>query len=167
MKIHRLIWVASTLFYLSSPAAAVNQFGNYYDKFIIKQKQSCKNIDDGELEISEGGVQYSTDFNGDGITDPIINENALTCSSSATLFSGGSGGGYITVFTSQKAGGFLKFEFQALDYAVVALGPRPTLLLALHGIRCGLTGSQPCHIAYTFAGGEFVTGGPDTLRPTK
>ncbi len=107
------------------------------------------------FEVADGSIQLVVDFNRDGITDPGIDTRAFSCSSSATLFDGGTGGHYINAFVSEDDNTYKRFEFLAQDSAVVSLGGTSVLLLENHGTSCDLRGPNLCFAAYSWAEGTF------------
>ncbi len=143
-----------------TPAA----FQPVLDAFLASAVSDCKDMDGGEFELY-GGVGMVADFNGDGITDPVLDGRAMHCSTSATLFGGGSGGDYLTVFVSGN-GGYQQFEFLSQGYAVVAIGRAPVLVMQEHGSSCDMTGGELCYAAYSWAEGAFHSAG-GTISATR
>lgn len=125
--------------------------------FVAAAKLDCATLDKGILEVTDGGIYFTTDFNQDGITDPIIDTRVFSCSSSATLFDGGTGGHYINVFVSNDDNSYKRFEFLAQDSTVISLGSSPVLLLKHHGTSCNLLAPSACFAAYSWAEGTFNT----------
>ncbi|MFT3689303.1 hypothetical protein [Paenirhodobacter sp.] len=128
-------------------------------EFIETLRARCAGVEGGVFTAPEEAVSSIADFNGDGITDPIIEEARFGCSTSATLFSGGSGGGGVQVFVS-RPGGYDRFEFLAQGTMVVAPpGPpdRPVLLLSVHSGQCDVV-AESCQAAYIWSEtGRFVS----------
>ncbi|UWQ10465.1 hypothetical protein K3X41_11215 [Aliiroseovarius crassostreae] len=120
--------------------------------------QDCAAFEKGELHINPGGLQTVADFNGDGITDPVLDTGVYSCSSMAS-FNQGSGGRVISVFVSdQKAEqGYHRFEFLGEGNVTVSLGDRAILLLAQHGSGCGRSGAEICFGAYSWSEGAFIS----------
>ena len=110
-------------------------------------------MDGGDFDMY-GGVLYAADFNNDGITDPIIDTHGLHCSTSATLYGGGSGGWGYDVFISEGAG-YQHYSFLAHSSMVVLPYATPVLLLTQHGSACDVSGV--CYQAYFWADGAFRT----------
>lgn len=135
-------------------------FVDTYTPFMEALRARCTGFENGEFFAPEDAVSYTTDFNGDGITDPIVDEARFACSSSATMFSGGTGGGFIHVFVSQPDGSYQRFEFLAHGAkAIVPQGypKRPILLLSVHSGQCDVT-AEPCYVAYVWSKtGKFVS----------
>lgn len=135
-------------------------FSDTYAAFVETLRTRCTAFENGTFDAPADAVSTTADFNGDGITDPIVEEYSFSCSSSATLFSGGTGGGYVHVFVSGPDGSYARFEF--LSYGVMIVMPQsnpdqPILVLPVHGAQCGLRGT-PCYISYVWSeDGRFVS----------
>lgn len=135
-------------------------FADTYAAFVETLRTRCTEFENGTFDAPATAVSAAADFNGDGITDPIVQEDRFSCSSSATLFSGGTGGGYAHVFVSGPDGGYTRFEF--LSYDVLIVTPqgapgRPLLVLPVHGAQCDLVGA-PCYVSYVWSEeGRFVS----------
>lgn len=160
----RSLMAATASMIVLTPAMASAQdiperFQQALDVFLEAAKSECAALENGVFEAADGGIQFVADFNGDGITDPVIDTRVFSCSSSATLFDGGTGGHYINVFVSSDATTYQRFEFLAQDSAVVSLSSTAVLLLELHGTACQLSGPNPCFAAYSWAEGKFITSG--------
>lgn len=132
-------------------------FQPVYDGFLADARADCQAFDNGHFEM-RGGVDMVADFNGDGVTDPMVDSMGMHCSTSATLFSGGSGGGDINVFVSD-GGTYKRFVFMGYSKAVLTFGAGSVLLLAKHGSSCDLSGADACYVAYTWNGGAFHSAG--------
>lgn len=135
-------------------------FSDTYAAFVETLRARCTEFEDGTFDAPEDAVSATTDFNGDGITDPVVEEYSFSCSSSATLFSGGTGGGFAHVFVSRPDGSYARFEF--LSYGIMIVMPQskpeqPLLVLPVHGAQCGLRG-EPCYVSYVWSeDGLFVS----------
>ena len=143
-----------------SPVWAQDGFESAYATLLDGLRASCAAIDNGAFDAPDGAVSRTTDFNGDGVTDPVVREYEMGCSTSATLFSGGTGGGALHVFVSRPEGGFDRFAFLALNAAVImpqGQTDRPVLLLAVHPSQCDVV-AEPCMAAYAWSDiGRFVS----------
>ncbi|PTQ71364.1 hypothetical protein [Celeribacter persicus] len=137
-------------------------FSDTYSDFVETLRARCTGFENGAFDAPAEAISRTTDFNGDGITDPIVEEWRFSCSSSATMFNGGTGGSYVHLFVSQPDGGYSRFEF--LAYATLIVTPqgranRPVLLLPEHGANCDVT-AEPCYAAYVWSEtGRFVSPG--------
>ncbi len=160
----RSLIAATALMVTLTPVVASAQdvperFQPTLDAFLEANRSECAALENGVFEAADGGIQLVADFNGDGITDPLIDTRAFSCSSSATLFDGGTGGHYIDVFVSSGDTTYQRFEFLAQNSAVVSLSSTAVLLLELHGTACQLSGPSPCFAVYSWAEGKFNTSG--------
>ncbi|MGC1505399.1 MAG: hypothetical protein WA782_14810 [Sulfitobacter sp.] len=135
------------------------RFATTFTELVNSAEKSCSSFENGTLTVSEIGVQSVVDFNGDGVTDPIIDSGSFNCSSAATLFGGGSGGRDIYVFVSTPDAGYQRFDFLAEGSITLSLGQTSVLLLAVHGANCDLTGAENCFVAYRWANGAFHAAG--------
>ncbi|MCE8507868.1 hypothetical protein KBY28_05315 [Ruegeria pomeroyi] len=149
---------------VSAPVSAQTPatFSDTYADFVETLRVRCIGFENGAFDAPTEAVSRTADFNGDGITDPIVEESRFSCSSSATMFSGGTGGSYVHLFVSQPDGGYSRFEF--LTYAAMIVTPqsrpdRPVLLLPQHGANCDVT-AEPCYAAFVWSEtGRFVSTG--------
>lgn len=142
---------------MASAQEIPKRFQPTLDAFLEAAKSECAALNNGIFEVVDGGIQFYADFNQDGISDPIIDTRAFSCSSSATLFVGGTGGHYINAFVSDDDKSYKQFQFLAQDSAVIALGGTAVLVLKHHGTSCNLQGLSPCFAAYSWAEGKFNT----------
>jgi hypothetical protein len=160
---HKLITAAVSLAMLTPVVASAQdipeRFQPTLDAFLAANMFECAALENGVFEAADRCIQLVADFNKDGITDPVIDTRAFSCSSSATLFDGGTGGHYIYVFVSGDDTTYQRFEFLAQDSAVVSLSSTAVLLLELHGTACQLSGPSACFAAYSWAEGKFITAG--------
>lgn len=162
MKPWRLLPVLLTGLAAATPLRAQTPqvFADTYAAFVETLRTRCTGFENGDFEAPADAVSATTDFNGDGVTDPVVEEYRFACSSSATLFSGGTGGGYAHVFVSRPDGGYDRFEF--LSHGVMIVMPqsrpdRPVLLLPVHGGQCEVT-AGPCYMSYVWSeDGRFVS----------
>ncbi len=145
---------------LSTSGRDPADFSDRYSAFVETLRARCMDFEEGDFDAPADAVSYKADFNGDGITDPIIEESRFACSSSATMFSGGTGGGNIHIFVSQPGGSYDQFEF--LGDGLMIVSPqtrpdRPILLLSVHGSDCDVT-AEPCYASYVWSQeGRFVS----------
>jgi hypothetical protein len=144
---------------MASPALADEQFDLAFGAYTVSLAADCASFDGGEFDAAPDAVLKVADVNGDGRTDPIVDIGAMSCSSSATLTGGGSGGRPISVFVSQADGGYQRFEFLGEGMLPLALGPTTVLIVPKHGSTCDLVGSAVCYSAYVWGGDGFVAGG--------
>ena len=110
-------------------------FSDTYAAFVETLRTHCTEFEKGTFEAPEDVVSATDEFNGDGIADPIVAENRFSCSSSAAMFVGGTGGGYTHVFMSNPDGGYKRFEFLSHDCMIVmphTKPERPILVLSAH-----------------------------------
>ncbi len=145
--------IAILLFPFGSATAqeAPTRFQPVLDVYKAAAQAECADTDGGDFDMN-GGVIYAADFNNDGITDPIIDTHGLHCSTSATLYGGGSGGWAYDVFISEGAG-YQHYSFMAHSSTVVLPGVTPVLLLTQHGSECDVSGV--CYQAYFWVDGMF------------
>lgn len=129
---------------------AVSPFFSSLQEFLAPLQAECESFGNGVFDRRDGAVTYVADFNQDGVTDPILDNDYLECSTSATLFTGGSGGGYLTVFISQNDGSYQSHEFLAQNYSVVFQGKIAILLLKQHGTNCDQSGPDTCFAAHNW-----------------
>ena len=110
-------------------------FSDTYAAFVETLRTRCTEFDNGSFDAPEDVVSATADFNGDGIADPIVDENSFSCSSSATMFAGGTGGSYTHVFMSNPDGSYARFEFLSHGRMIVmphTKPERPILVLSAH-----------------------------------
>jgi hypothetical protein len=145
-------------------AQTPQMFADGYSTFVETLRAQCTEFEAGEFDAPTDAASYTTDFNGDGITDPIVEEYRFACSSSASMFSGGTGGSSVHVFASRSDGGYDQFTF--LGHSVMVIIPqtrpdRPVLLMPVHSGQCDVT-AEPGYAAYVWSKeGQFVsTSGP-------
>lgn len=162
MKAVSALFLSVAAFLAAMPLAAQTPtgFAGIRSAFVETLRARCTAFEGGRFEAPEDAAGHVADFNGDGLTDPIIEEARFSCSTSATMFSGGSGGGAIHVFVSQPDGGYGRFAFLAHGFMVVTPpgeASRPILLLPVHAGQCDVV-AEPCHAAYVWSGtGRFVS----------
>ncbi|MBA4502521.1 hypothetical protein [Marinobacterium marinum] len=123
-------------------------------RFIEERERLCADFEGGELVINPGGAQYVADFNGDGVTDPIIDGGVFSCTTSATMFHGFSGGRVIDVFVSMRDSEkpYVRFSFMGLGNITTSLGNKAILLMVKDGVYCDAAGTEFCFAAYSWAG---------------
>lgn len=141
------------------PCAAQERFQEALDAYTGQIASDCASFENGQFEMSPDAVLKVVDVNADGITDPIVDAGAMSCSSSATLTSGGSGGRDISVFVSQPDGDFLRFAFLGEGILPLGLGTNTVLIVPKHGSNCDMEGNAVCYAAHVWNGNGFVSGG--------
>lgn len=164
MKCQRLLPVLLIGLFAAAPLRAETPqiFADSYAGFVETLRTRCSDFENGDFDAPADAVSAAADFNGDGMTDPVVEEWRFACSSSATMFSGGTGGGFVHVFLSRPEGGYDRFEF--LAHGVMIVTPqgrpeRPVLLLPVHGSQCDVT-AAPCYASYVWSeDGRFVSPG--------
>jgi len=147
-------------------ASAGERFAPTLRQLIEDRESLCAEFDGGELITNPGGTQYVADFNGDGITDPIIDGGVFNCTTSATMFHGFSGGRMIDVFVStpDPAEPYEHFSFTGLGNITTSLGNKAVLLMVQDGTSCDATGNEFCFAAYSWVDGKFAAAG-GTVKP--
>lgn len=142
-------------------AEAGEHFAPALKQFIEERESLCAEFEGGKLVINPGGTQYVADFNGDGITDPIIDGGVFSCTTSATMFHGFSGGRMIDVFVStpNAAKPYENFSFMGLGNITTSLGNKAILLMVKDGTDCDAAGNEFCFAAYSWVEGKFVAAG--------
>ncbi|MCK0126503.1 hypothetical protein MWU76_19085 [Gelidibacter sp. F2691] len=135
-------------------------FAPALEAYEVDLAKECASFEGGTLETNQGGLQTVADFNGDGITDPILDTGIYTCSTMAS-FNSGTGGRLIVVFVSseQAEHGYQRFEFLGEGNITTSLGDRSILLLAEHGASCERAGFEPCFGAYSWSQDHFASAG--------
>lgn len=139
-------------------ADANDRFAPVLRQFIAEQRAACSRLDDGELTVNLGSVQYAADFNGDGVIDPVIFGSMFDCSTSATLFHGFGAGQMIDVFvsTNNPEDPYHQFSFMGLGSTIVWMDSKAILLMAHDGVACDGLGSEICFAAYSWLNDKFV-----------
>ena len=145
---------------------AGDRFAPTLKQFIEVRERRCAEFEGGELVINPGGAQYVADFNGDGITDPIIDGGVFNCTTSASMFYGFSGGRMIDVFVSTSDNSYENYSFTGLGNVTTSLGNKAILLMVHDGTTCELTSNEFCFAAYRWVDGKFVAAG-GTIRPVR
>lgn len=141
------------------PALAQDQFDLALQAYTEKLASDCTSFENGTFTAGPDAVRQNVDVNGDGVTDPIVDAGAMSCSSSVTLTAGGNGGREISVFVSQENGKYERFSFLGHGMLPVTLGLSTILIVPKHASACELNGPAPCFAAYTWVDGGFVAGG--------
>ena len=131
------------------------------DTVIAGIRAECAAIDNGVLTVETGAVR-SMDLTGDGKQDAVIDGQDLSCSSSRTLFCGGTGGCRLFLM----AGGTVTEEMSK-GWTLARLGQMPVVLLQVHGSECGGTNLRRCVKALVWSDGAFRAAGDQTGRPKK
>ena len=129
--------------------------GSYVDQFA----KDCASLDSGTFDMPREAINKVIDVNGDGKTDPIVDAGTMSCSTSATLTAGGTGGRSISVFVSQPDGTYRRFELLGHGMLPIAVGHNTVLIVQKHASTCQLDGPAPCFAAYAWTGDGFAAGG--------
>ena len=129
-------------------------FAPAFEERTTKNEALCAEYG-GEMAIEDRPVKAMVDFNGDGIVDPIVPETSFSCSSSATLFSGGTGGATHHIFVSKGDGSYDRFEIMGHAYRVMLWDELPVLTVSVHSSRCAIDRRSVCMMSYTYHDGRF------------
>lgn len=95
------------------------------------------------------------DLNGDGQPDHILDLTGFDCQGAAGFFCG-SAGCPLTIFASGPGGYRQAFAGRVQAWSVDRSGPRPVLVLHLHGSACGRAGAVPCEQRLAWDGRSFA-----------
>lgn len=135
-------------------------FASVLEAYEAGLASECAAFENGTLDASQDGVRMVADFNGDGITDPILDTSVYACSTMASFYSG-TGGRLIVVFVSseQASDGYERFEFLGEGNITTSFGDSPIFLLAQHGANCDRAGFEPCFGAYSWSQDHFASAG--------
>lgn len=144
---------------VAPPALADDAFNHGLNGYVAQLSDDCTAIENGVLEVRQGAVRKVIDVNGDGVTDPIVDNGAIACTTSATFSSGGTGGRTISVFVSTADGIFERFEFQGHGMFPLSLGQASILIVPQHGATCEQNGPASCFAAYSWSGDGFSAAG--------
>jgi len=151
--VHRHL--ACILAMLVAPAAAAQEPENLPEPFraiLAERAAQCAELQDGTLTLEEGAVRQ-VDLSGDGAPDWVLDEARLSCSSAASLYCG-TGGCTVHFLVGDTLASQYSKGWEAVDF-----GAFRTLLLQVHGTRCGGIGAHACVQALTWDGeaGRFMT----------
>lgn len=133
---------AATLF----PLAALADV----DTLLADGAKACA-AQDGGTFASEGAVK-EIDLTGDGKADTVVDEAFFTCSTSASLFNGGTGGSIVHFLVDGNETSRLVQGWDTAQWAGATL-----ILLSLHGSECGVAGVDPCFETMTWGANSFVS----------
>jgi hypothetical protein len=140
----RLIAFAAVMLALPTVAAAD------VDTILADAAKACAAQDNGTL-TTEGAVK-EVDLTGDGKPDTVVDEAFFKCSTSASLFNGGTGGSMVHFLADGSETARLVKGWDTANWADSTL-----ILLALHGGECGGAGVDPCFEALTWGANAFVS----------
>ncbi len=82
----------------------------------------------------------------------MVDENFFKCSTSASLYNGGTGGSLVHFIVGDTEQSFLVKDWDTANWEGATL-----ILLALHGSECGGAGVDPCFEALTWGANSFVS----------
>ncbi|WP_193185635.1 hypothetical protein [Nisaea sediminum] len=125
------------------------------DEVIKSATAECAAIDGGILTVGTNAIQH-LDLTGDDIPDALIDGWELSCSSSHTLFCGGTGGCRIFLVVGHKVR-----EEMSKGWELIRFGNMQVLLLQVHGSACGGTNLRSCVKALVWSDGAFRSIGED------
>jgi nitrous oxidase accessory protein NosD len=137
---------ALTLAALVLPVAALANV----DTILADAAKSCAEMESGVF-ASEGAVK-EIDLTGDGTPDTVVDEALFTCSTSASLFNGGTGGSMVHFIVGDAETSYLVKGYDTADW-----GGRRIVLMSLHGTECNATGAEACFEALTWGGQGFLS----------
>lgn len=120
------------------------------DSILAEGAKACAAQDNGTF-TSDGAVK-AVDLTGDGKPDTVVDENFFKCSTSASLFNGGTGGSMVHFIVDGAEQSFLVKDWDTANWEGATL-----ILLALHGGECGGAGVDPCFEALTWGANSFVS----------
>ena len=125
-----------------------------------QRREDCGEVDAELLVADEPRPDDATDFNDDGIPDPIISDWIFLCVDDEgpfEYFAGGSGGKIWTVMISGPDGGYEPVELIAEGLSVVHSDDLPVLLQSVSGSACSeQANAAHCVIAHVWNGERFV-----------
>lgn len=119
------------------------------DSILAEGAKACTGMDNGTF-TSDGAVK-EVDLTGDGTPDTVVDEALFKCSTSASLFNGGTGGSMVHFLANGTETSRLVQGWDTATWAGATI-----ILLALHGTDCGVTGSDPCFEVLTWNPTGFV-----------
>lgn len=158
MPLAHLLLAHSLVAASSATAVAPAQFQPVFEQLEAEKRTFCTALE-GEMAVEDRPVSAVVDFNADGVVDPIIPEAVFSCSTSATLFKGGTGGATHHIFVSNAQGGYDRFDLLGHDYRIVVWNDLPIILLGVHFSVCGLDRVSTCIVSYTYEQGHFQAAG--------
>lgn len=120
------------------------------DAILAEGAKACAEQDGGTF-ASEGAVK-DVDLTGDGKADTVVDEALFTCSTSASLFNGGTGGSMVHFIVDGSETSRLVQGWDTAQWAGATI-----ILLALHGSECGVAGVDPCFEAMTWGANSFAS----------
>jgi hypothetical protein len=116
---------------------------------IEEARARCQAFEGGTLTVADAAI-VPTDLTGDGAPDAVVDGQGLRCSSSASLFCGGTGGCEIALVAEGTVTPRLAKGWRVVDWA----GDR-IVLLQVHGSACGGTNLRRCYEALVWSEGAF------------
>ena len=108
-------------------------------------RADCALLDGGALSV-EWGALSRPDLDGDLEPDWVLDGRFLSCSTSASLFCGGTGGCWTYFLVGESAAA----EFLNQGWMLTDFGGLRILLLRAHGSECGGNNLSPCVRALTW-----------------
>lgn len=119
------------------------------DAVIKGVQEECAALDGGVLTLQPDAIQR-LDLTGDGLPDEVVDGQDLSCSSSHTLFCGGTGGCRLFLIVGDHV-----TEEMTKGWELIRFGDLPVLLLQVHGSFCGGTNLRRCVKALVWSEGAF------------
>lgn len=167
-----LVWQTPPAIAQSKPAPASRDAG--FERFsgpgaaavnarLAMLAQACRSEMDLSLDYDPQDIIVTTDFNRDGVIDPILDQALATCGGSSALWSG-TGGSPVRIFVSNDRGGWDEHSTGGFFGRVVTINHTPVWLSLVHGTACDGAGALPCAQALIWGDGRFrsvADGKPD------
>lgn len=163
MPVPHLLLAPSLMAASATASFAPAEFQPVFEQLEAEKKSFCTALE-GEMAVEDRPVSAVVDFNADGVVDPIVPEAVFSCSTSATLFKGGTGGATHHVFVSNAQGGYDRFDLLGHDYRIFVWNDFPVILMGVHFSVCGLDRVSTCIVSYTYEQGYFQAAG-DLVPP--
>jgi hypothetical protein len=139
-----MLRLALAALFLGLPAHAQS-----VEDVLAEAAADCSSFENGAFAAAPTAVS-TPDVTGDGQPDSVVDYAGFTCSTVASMW-GGTGGTSLAVLADGKRFDFLALGWQVLDWA------GPVLLLDVHGIECGGTGSDRCVKALVWGAEGFLS----------
>lgn len=113
----------------------------------------CSGLDGGETTVGRYAFRQ-VDLTGDGTLDWVFNQREVTCSSTTSPPSCGTGGCVVSFQAANTA-----IDRMAKDWQLVDLRGKRAIILHLHGASCGGINPTPCVEALVWdpASARFTT----------
>ena len=125
-------------------------FAQSVEDVLAEAAAECTAFDGGVMTVHDGAVN-AVELTGDAAAETIIDRSAIECSTAASLW-GGTGGSMISVLANGT-----RRDWLTLGWKVVQMDMDPVLLVAVHGIECNGTGSDPCYEAVAWGEAGFMS----------